>query len=177
MQSDATNQPFDNIEFDYTYSAGGSITVTFEKGFVRYRWLSGPFQGVEERDLEYQSKRIGEVAFLVNGHDKVNFNFVTLLIDLPNKLVHSAALLYYRTPNEVMSFDTAVVSGIRRLARYLVARHWWRVRSLPLRAESDASTRGQPQQPICPGARRAKLGSRLALSSTWMRSCQNMERP
>lgn len=114
MQSGASNQPFDNIELDYTYSAGGSITAAFEKGLVRYRWLSGPFQGVEERDLKYQSKRIGEDAFVVNWHDKVNFNFVTLLFDLSNKLVHSSALLYYGTPNEVTSFDTAVVGDIRR---------------------------------------------------------------
>ena len=114
MQSDTNNQAFDNVELDYTYSGGGSITATFEKGLVRYRWLSGPFQGVEERDLKYQSKRMGDNAFVINWHDKVNFNFVTLFIDLTNKLVQSSALLYYGTPNEVTSFDTAVVSDIRR---------------------------------------------------------------
>jgi hypothetical protein len=114
VPSDISNQAFDNVELDYTYSAGGSITATFEKGLVRYRWLSGPFQGVEERDLKYQSKRIGEDAFVVNWHDKVNFNFVTLFIDLTSKHVHSSALLYYGTPNEVTSFDTAAISDIRR---------------------------------------------------------------
>ena len=114
MQSDASNRPFDNIEIDYTYSAGGSMAATFEKGLVQYRWLSGPFQGVEERDLKYQSKRIGDDAFVVNWHDKINFNYVTLFIDLTSKLVHSSALLCYGTPNEVTSFDSAVISGIRR---------------------------------------------------------------
>lgn len=114
VRSDATSQPFDNIELDYTYSGGGRITATLEKGLVRYRWLSGPFQGVEERDLKYQSKRIDEEAFVVNWHDKVNFNFVTLFIDLANKLVHSSALLYYGTGNEVTSFDTAAIGDIRR---------------------------------------------------------------
>jgi hypothetical protein len=114
VQPDTCKQSFDNIEIDYTYSAGGSITTTFESGLARYRWLSGPFQGVEERDLKYQSRCIGEDAFVVNWHDRINCNFVTLLIDLRSKLVHSSALLYYGTPNEVTSFDTGVVSAIRR---------------------------------------------------------------
>jgi hypothetical protein len=63
VPSGANDQPFDNVELDYTYSSGGSITTTFENGFVRYRWLSGPFEGVEERDLKYQSRRIGDDFF------------------------------------------------------------------------------------------------------------------
>lgn len=114
MPSGANDQSFDNSELDYTYSSGGSITTTFEKGFVRYRWLSGPFEGVEERNLKYQSKRIGDDTFVVNWHDKLNYNVVTLFIDLTNKRVHSSALLNYGTPNEVTSFDTAVISGVRR---------------------------------------------------------------
>jgi hypothetical protein len=114
VQSAGSNQPFDDIALDYTYSTGGSITAAFEKGLARYTWLSGPFQGVEERDLEYRSKRVGEEVFVVNWHDKSNFNFVTLFIDLRTKVVHSSALLYYGTPKEVTSFDTAVISSIRR---------------------------------------------------------------
>jgi hypothetical protein len=113
VQSDGSDQPFDNIALDYTYSAGGSITAAFEKGLARYRWLSGPFQGVEEGDLKYQSKRVGEDVFVVNWHDKGNFNFVTLFIDLKNKVLHSSALLYYGTPKVVTSFDTAVINSIR----------------------------------------------------------------
>lgn len=37
MQSDAGTQPFDDVELEYTYSAGSSITATFEKSLVRYR--------------------------------------------------------------------------------------------------------------------------------------------
>jgi len=66
VQSTTSKQPFDNVELDYTYSAGGNIIATFEKGLARYRWLSGPFQGVEERNLQYQSRQIGEGLFVVN---------------------------------------------------------------------------------------------------------------
>lgn len=114
VKPNLSNQPFESVELDYTYSGGGSITAAFEKGLARYRWLSGPFEGVEERDLSYQSKRIGEDAFVVNWHDKANFNFVTLFIDLVAKHVHSSALLYYGTEKEVTSFDTAAITDIRR---------------------------------------------------------------
>ena len=47
-------QPLDGLELDYTYEGGGQIIASFSHGRLKYRWLSGPFEGVEETGLNYQ---------------------------------------------------------------------------------------------------------------------------
>jgi hypothetical protein len=104
----------DGLELDYTYSSGGHLIASFYAGQLKYRWLSGPFEGVEESGLTYKSKKIGPEQYVINWHDLDNSNFVTLIIDLEKKVLHSSALLYYGTEKEVTSFDGAVINSIRR---------------------------------------------------------------
>jgi hypothetical protein len=49
-------QPLDGLELDYTYEGGGQIIASFSHGRLKYRWLSGPFEGVEESGLNYQCR-------------------------------------------------------------------------------------------------------------------------
>jgi hypothetical protein len=104
----------DGVEVNYTYSGGWQIILSFYAGQLRYRWLSGPFEGVIESDLRYQAAAIGTEKSLVNWHDTKNSNFVTLLFDFDEKVVHSSALLYYGTEQELTSFDTAVINNVSR---------------------------------------------------------------
>jgi hypothetical protein len=106
----------DGVELDYTYSSGGHLITSFYAGQLKYRWLSGPFEGVEESDLTYKSKKIGPEQYVINWHDLDNSNFVTLIIDLEKKVLHSCALLYYGTEKEVTSFDGAIINSIKRTA-------------------------------------------------------------
>ena len=74
------------------------------------------FEGVEETGLNYQSRHVRDEIYLVNWHDKDNSNFVTLIIDLARKRIHSSALLYYGSENEVESFAEAVINEAKRSA-------------------------------------------------------------
>ena len=107
-------QPLDGLELDYTYEGGGQIIASFSHGRLKYRWLSGPFEGVEESGLNYQSRHVRDEIYLVNWHDKDNSNFVTLIIDLARNKIHSSALLYYGSENEVESFAEAAINHARR---------------------------------------------------------------
>ena len=107
-------QPPDGLELDYTYEGGGQIILSFSHGRLKYRWLSGPFEGVEESGLNYQSRHVRDEIYLVNWHDKGNSNFVTLIIDLARKKVHSSALLYYGSEKEVESFAEAAINHASR---------------------------------------------------------------
>jgi hypothetical protein len=51
---------------------------------------------------------------MVNWHDTDNSNFVTLIIDLVQKKIHSSALLYYGSENEVESFAEAAINQATR---------------------------------------------------------------
>jgi len=107
-------QSLDGLELDYTYEGGGQIIASFSHGRLKYRWLSGPFEGVEESGLNYQSRHVRDEIYLVNWHDKDNSNFVTLIIDLARKKIHSSALLYYGSENEVESFAEAAINQASR---------------------------------------------------------------
>jgi hypothetical protein len=107
-------QPLDGLKIDYTYEGGGQIIASFSQGQLRYRWLSGPFEGVEETGLKYRSRHLRDEIYLVNWHDTDNSNFVTLVIDLAQKKIHSSALLYYGSENEVESFAEAAINQASR---------------------------------------------------------------
>ena len=51
-------QPLDGFELDYTYDGGGQIIVSFSDPLLGYRWLSGPFEGVEENGLGYNFRHL-----------------------------------------------------------------------------------------------------------------------
>lgn len=74
--SEPNTQALDGLELDYTYDGGGQIIVSFSERRLGYRWLSGPFEGVEESGLSYNSRHLRDEIFLVNWHDTDNSNFV-----------------------------------------------------------------------------------------------------
>jgi hypothetical protein len=45
------------LELDYTYCSGGHLIASFYAGQLKYQWLSGLFEGVEESDLTYNLGR------------------------------------------------------------------------------------------------------------------------
>ena len=112
--SEQIEQPLDRLELDYTYDGGGQIIVSFSDQRLGYRWLSGPFEGVEESGLSYNSRHLRDQRYLVNWHDTDNSNFVTLVIDLARKKVYSSALLYYGSQKEVESFAEATINRASR---------------------------------------------------------------
>ena len=112
--SDPNKQALDGLDLDYTYDGGGQIIVSFSERRLGYRWLSGPFEGVEESGLSYSSRHVRDEVFLVNWHDTDNSNFVTLVIDLARKKVYSSALLYYGSHKEVESFSEATINHASR---------------------------------------------------------------
>ena len=112
--SEQVKHPLDGFELDYTYDGGGQIIVSFSDQLLGYRWLSGPFEGVEENGLGYNSRHLRDQMYLVNWHDTDNYNFVTLVIDLARKKVYSSALLYYGSQNKVESFSEATINRASR---------------------------------------------------------------
>jgi len=107
-------QPLDGLTLDSTYEGGGQIIASFSRGQLQYRWLSGPFEGVEETGLKFRSRHLRDEIYVVNWHDTNNSNFVTLIIDLAQKKIHSSALLYYGSKNEVESFAEAAINEASR---------------------------------------------------------------
>ncbi len=64
--------------------------------------------------VEQLEQPLDGLNLVANWHDTDNSNFVTLIIDLAQKKIHSSALLYYGSENEVESFAKAAISQVSR---------------------------------------------------------------
>ena len=107
-------QAISNIELEYTYSDGGAVVLKIDDGILGYRWTAGPSAGYEVSDRIYQSRKIGDEIYLVNWHDSENKDYVVLVIDLSEMLVHGSALAAYNTDDPFAFFDKAEIARVAR---------------------------------------------------------------
>ena len=111
---EASPQLLDGTELEYTYTDGGAVVLSFYDGKLKYRWTAGQFAGTEVAALVYKSRRIGDELYLVSWHDVDNLNFVTLVINLQQNVLHSSAVVGYGTDREVTLFDGAIIERVNR---------------------------------------------------------------
>ena len=107
-------QAISNIELEYTYSDGGAVVLKIDDGILGYRWTAGPSAGYKVSDRIYQSRKIGDEIYLVNWHDSENKDYVVLVIDLSEMLVHGSALAAYNTADPFAFFDKAEIVRVAR---------------------------------------------------------------
>ena len=96
-------------EYRYTYEDGATVVLGFEGDGIRYRWLSGPFEGVSQSNLEYSARELRPNQIMINWHDPTGNNFVTLIFDLEARKVFSSGIIGYATDEAVTLFDVALI--------------------------------------------------------------------
>ena len=110
-------QALSNIELEYTYSDGGAVVLKIGDGILGYRWIAGPSAGYEVTERRYQSRKIAAEIYLVNWHDSENSDYVNLVIDLNEMVVHGSALAAYDSETPFAFFDLAKIARVERLER------------------------------------------------------------
>ena len=110
-------QALSNIELEYTYSDGGAVVLKIGDGILGYRWIAGPSAGYEVTERRYQSRKIAAEIYLVNWHDSENSDYVNLVIDLNEMVVHGSALAAYDSETPFAFFDIAKIARVERLER------------------------------------------------------------
>jgi len=110
-------QALSNIELEYTYSDGGAVVLKIGDGILGYRWIAGPSAGYEVTERRYQSRKIAAEVYLVNWHDSENSDYVNLVIDLNEMVVHGSALAAYDSETPFAFFDLAKIARVERLER------------------------------------------------------------
>ena len=110
------NQPGHLIakQLGYGYSDGGKVVLSLSHDRLAYHWIDGPFKGVQQSDLPYQSRTIGDNRFLISWHDIDSANFVSLIIDLDAKRLFSSGILGYGQQSATTLFDGAVIECIQQ---------------------------------------------------------------
>ena len=105
-------QALSNIELEYTYSDGGAVVLTIGDGILGYRWIAGPSAGYEVTERRYRSRKIATEMYLVNWHDSENSDYVNLVIDLNEMVVHGSALAAYDSETPFAFFDIAKIARV-----------------------------------------------------------------
>ena len=103
----------DGKTVDYTYDMGWRFRVRFYDGLAAYEFLgeSGEDVSNSNADIPYESRLIRDDLYHVVWHETNIGDLVSLVIDVANKLVYSAALLGYRDPDYNVHFERAVIHG------------------------------------------------------------------
>jgi len=110
-------QALSNIELEYTYSDGGAVVLKIGDGILGYRWIAGPSAGYEVTERRYQSRKIAAEIYLVNWHDSENSDYVNLVIDLNEMVVHGSALAAYDSETPFAFFDKAKIARVGKLEK------------------------------------------------------------
>ena len=108
-------QALSNIELEYTYSDGGAVVLKIGDGILGYRWIAGPSAGYEVTERRYQSRKIAAEIYLVNWHDSENSDYVNLVIDLNEMVVHGSALAAYDSDTPFAFFDIATIARVGKV--------------------------------------------------------------
>ena len=97
----------DGKTIDYTYDGGWRFRVRFYDGLAAYEFLgeSGEDVSNSNADIPYQSRLIREDLYHVVWHETNIGDVVSLVIDISNNRIFSAALLGYREPDYNLHFE------------------------------------------------------------------------
>ena len=85
------------------------------EGILGYRWIAGPSAGYGVSDRRYQSRKIAAGVYLVNWHDSENSDYVNLVIDLNEMVVHGSALAAYDSETPFAFFDIAKIARVNKV--------------------------------------------------------------
>ncbi len=104
----------DGRTIDYTYDGGWRFKVRFYDGLAAYQFLGedGASVSNSNEDIPYQSRLIRENLYHVVWHEKDIGDLVSLVIDIENNRVFSAALLAYGDPEAMLHFEGGDINEI-----------------------------------------------------------------
>jgi hypothetical protein len=96
----------------YQYQTGDAAHVVFSNGMVQYEWVAGPRSGRGDKNIPYNSRKIGENIYLVQWDQKDHPDFLTLYIDLNARVIYSSGVRLYGTKNQAPVFDGGIIQAV-----------------------------------------------------------------
>lgn len=109
-----TKQLMDGKTIRYTYSGGLSFEVRFRNGMVSYKALKRSDRVTSENsNIPYQSRQIRDGLIHTIWHERAIGDVVSLIIDLADKSIYSAALLGYCDADHMLHFEDGQIEDIQ----------------------------------------------------------------
>ena len=114
MNKNNSTHLLDGKTIDYTYEGGWRFRVRFYDGLAADEFLGENGEDVSNSnaDIPYQSRLIRKDLYHVVWHETNIGDLVSLVIDIANKLIYSAALVGYRGPDYTLHFEGGTIHSL-----------------------------------------------------------------
>jgi hypothetical protein len=102
----------DGTSVDYVYETFGAAHVEFSNGQYYWQWTAGPAKG-GKGSAPYQARKIGPKTYMVSFKVSGSSNFVTIIFDFDKKALYTSALLFPKTKDEQVLFESGEIRRLR----------------------------------------------------------------
>lgn len=110
-QEKQEQQLLDGTSVNYTYDNGGAVHAEFLDGQYKYKWMQGPYKGLEGKE-KYLSRKIGAKMYMVSFMVEANKSFVTIVFNFKKKKLSTSASIAPGTDQEMILFDAGIIETL-----------------------------------------------------------------
>ena len=102
----------DGTSMNYYYQNGGGIHIELYDGMLKYEWIVGPRKGNGNKDLPYNSRKIGDRLYIVSWLEESHPDYTTLVFNFANNVMYSSGIFRYGTEDQFTRFDGGIIENL-----------------------------------------------------------------
>ena len=102
----------DGTSMNYYYQNGGGIHIELYDGMLKYEWIVGPRKGNGNKDLSYNSRKIGERLYIVSWLEASHPDYTTLIFNFTNNVMYSSGIFRFGTEDQFTRFDGGIIENL-----------------------------------------------------------------
>ena len=102
----------DGTSMNYYYQNGGGIHIELYDGMLKYEWIVGPRKGNGNKDLPYNSRKIGERLYIVSWLEASHPDYTTLVFNFTNNVMYSSGIFRFGTEDQFTRFDGGIIENL-----------------------------------------------------------------
>lgn len=102
----------DGSSMNYYYQSGNGIHMAFYNGLLKYEWITGSRKGNNNKDLAYQSRKIGPKMYLVSWLEEAHPDYITLIFNFDSGVMYSSGIARFGSKNQFIVFDGGIIEDL-----------------------------------------------------------------
>ena len=108
----ASEHLLDGTSMKYYYQTGDAIHLELNDGKLKYEWIEGPRKGHGNKDLPYNSRKIGHKMYVINWLEESHPDFMTLIFNFDNNVMYSSGILRFGSSKQFTVFDGGIIQDL-----------------------------------------------------------------
>lgn len=107
----------DGSSMNYYYQTGNGIHMEFYDGMLKYEWITGSRKGNSNKDLAYQSRKIGPKMYIVSWLEEAHPDYVTLIFNFNSGVMYSSGIARFGSKNQFIVFDGGIIEDLKLIEK------------------------------------------------------------